>query len=166
MSRLFAQDQNTDLQVTLSAIRPDGQEQFVQEGFLRGSRRALDLKHSTQLVPVHTHLPQDVQPMPLDQPVLVRVGLPPFTYLFRAGMRIRVTITTPPNFTSQTLLGLPVPPSSHPWDLDTPGASEHNAIFHDREHPSRLLLAVLPMVKASEPLPACDAMVEEPCRAA
>ena len=33
---------DTDIQVTLSEIRPDGQETYVQSGWLRASRRVLD----------------------------------------------------------------------------------------------------------------------------
>ena len=38
---------DTDLQVTLSEVRPDGNETYVQNGWLRASHRALDTKAST-----------------------------------------------------------------------------------------------------------------------
>ena len=33
---------NTDLQVSLTEVRPDGQEMYVQDGWLRASNRKLD----------------------------------------------------------------------------------------------------------------------------
>ena len=40
---------DTDLQVTLSEIRPDGLEYYVQNGWLRASHRKLDRRTSTKL---------------------------------------------------------------------------------------------------------------------
>ncbi len=43
---------NLDLQVTISEVRPDGKEAFVQGGWLRGNVRRLDRRKSTPLEPV------------------------------------------------------------------------------------------------------------------
>ena len=43
---------DTDLQVTLSEVRPDGNETYVQNGWLRASHRKLDRSASTALDPV------------------------------------------------------------------------------------------------------------------
>jgi uncharacterized protein len=40
-----AESTDVDLEVLLSEIRPDGQEQLVQSGWLRASHRALDEDH-------------------------------------------------------------------------------------------------------------------------
>ena len=37
---------NADLQATISEIRPDGKEAFVQNGWVRGSARELDSERS------------------------------------------------------------------------------------------------------------------------
>ena len=42
---------NVDLQVTVSEVRPDGKETFVQNGWLRTSGRKLDRRRSTLLEP-------------------------------------------------------------------------------------------------------------------
>ncbi len=47
---------DTDLQATLSEVRPDGQEVLVQSGWLLASRRALNEATSTELHPIQTHL--------------------------------------------------------------------------------------------------------------
>ena len=43
---------DVDLQVTVSEVRPDGKETYVQSGYLRTSLRALDKKKSSLLEPV------------------------------------------------------------------------------------------------------------------
>ena len=44
---------DVDLEVTISEVRPDGKETYVQSGWLRASYRALDAAKSTELNPVH-----------------------------------------------------------------------------------------------------------------
>jgi hypothetical protein len=55
---------DTDVEVTISEVRPDGQEVYVQSGWLRASQRALDPDASTELRPVHTHREADAMPLP------------------------------------------------------------------------------------------------------
>ena len=43
---------NVDLQATISEVRPDGKETFVQGGWLRANERKLDAAKSTPLEPV------------------------------------------------------------------------------------------------------------------
>ena len=50
--RLRSSARDTDLQVTLSEVRPDGQETYVQNGWLRASHRHLDARRSTADDPV------------------------------------------------------------------------------------------------------------------
>jgi hypothetical protein len=84
---------DTDLQVTLSEVRPDGNETYVQNGWLRASHRKLDPKRSTPLDPFPTHLKSDAARLPAGRFTLVRVPIFPVAHAFRAGSRIRVTIT-------------------------------------------------------------------------
>ena len=42
---------DVDLEVTISEVRPDGEETYVQSGWLRASQRALDAAASTALAP-------------------------------------------------------------------------------------------------------------------
>jgi predicted acyl esterase len=55
---------DVDLQVTVSEVRPDGNESFVQNGWLRTSLRTLDREHSTLLHPVLTERRADAAPLP------------------------------------------------------------------------------------------------------
>ena len=58
---------NVDLQVTISEVRPDGKETFVQNGWVRANARALDEAKSTELEPVLSLREEDFAPMPSDQ---------------------------------------------------------------------------------------------------
>ena len=50
---IASSETDTDLQVTLTEVRPDGKETYVQSGWLRASKRALDEERSTELQPLH-----------------------------------------------------------------------------------------------------------------
>jgi predicted acyl esterase len=84
---------DTDFQVTLTEVRPDGNETYVQNGWLRASHRKLDRRRSTALDPWPTHLKKDARPLSRRRFVLVRVPVHPVAHAFRAGSRIRVTVT-------------------------------------------------------------------------
>ena len=84
---------DTDLQVTLTEVRPDGNETYVQNGWLRASHRKLYAKQSTPIDPLPTHLKSDAARLPAGRFSLVRVPIFPVAHAFRAGSRIRVTIT-------------------------------------------------------------------------
>ena len=64
---------DTDIQVTLSEVRPDDKEFYVQSGWLRASHRAIDKKSSSKLDPRPTHLEEDAEPLPAGQFSLLRV---------------------------------------------------------------------------------------------
>jgi predicted acyl esterase len=86
---------DTDLQVTLSEVRPDGNETYVQNGWLRASHRKLSPARSTVLDPFPTHLRRDAAVLPRGRYTLVRVPIHPVTHAFRAGSKIRVTVQAP-----------------------------------------------------------------------
>ena len=92
--RLSSSARDTDLQVTLSEVRPDGNETYVQNGWLRASHRR-EQGGSTALAPRPTHLRRDARPIPSGEIVTVRVPIFPVAHAFRAGSRIRVTVQGP-----------------------------------------------------------------------
>ena len=69
---------DTDLQVTLSEVRPDGNETYVQNGWLRASHRKLDAAQLDRLDPFPTHLKRDAAPLPRGRFTLVRVPISPW----------------------------------------------------------------------------------------
>jgi hypothetical protein len=86
---------DTDLQATVSEVRPDGKETYIQTGWLRASKRKLDEARSTALDPFPTFLRQDASNLPSGAFTLVRVPIGSFSHAFRAGSKIRITITAP-----------------------------------------------------------------------
>lgn len=140
---------DTDLQVTLSDVRPDGKEMYVQSGWLRASHRALDAALSTATNPVQTHLESDAQDMPAGAFETLRVQVYSVAYAFRAGDRIRLTIQAPGGDRAI-------------WSFDTiEDGSIQNTI---QLGPSKLVLPVVPGAKSGAPLPACPSNRGQPCR--
>jgi putative CocE/NonD family hydrolase len=137
---------DADVQITLSEIRPDGQEEFVQNGWLRLSHRKLDARGSSALRPLHSDRQSDAEPLVANVPVLARVELEPVDHVFRARSSIRLSIDTPGGwFTS--LSGPATIVVQH-----TPGMA------------SALVLGDLPGARAHAPLPSCSALLNQPCR--
>jgi hypothetical protein len=149
---LSAASPDVDLQVTLTEVRPDGQEQFVQQGWLRASQRATDPTTTTPLLPVQTHREADVEMLVPGEPVLARVEIFPFGQLFRAGSRLRVWIEAP-TFLPQLWAFTPTP---------VPTAV---TVLHDADHPSRLVLPRVPNdAERIQALPTCGLVIRQPCR--
>ena len=93
---------DVDLQATVSEVRPDGNETFVQNGWIRASERKLATTSEnmfkqapTPLEPIPTFSASDVQPMPAGEFVPVTIPLYFEGHAYRAGSRIRVTISAP-----------------------------------------------------------------------
>jgi predicted acyl esterase len=142
---------DTDLEVTITEIRPDGNEVYVQSGWLRASQRALDESASTELRPVHTHREEDAAPLPDGEFAEVRVELFPFAHVFRAGSRIRLVVDAPGG-------NRPV------WEFDTISGGEEVTIAVDPVMASKLVLPVVASVDAPDAYPACDSLRGQPCR--
>jgi predicted acyl esterase len=143
-----------DLEVTLSELRPDGKEVFVQNGWLRASHRKTG-GDSTALFPRQTHLEADAAPLVPGAWTEVRVAIAGFGHAFRAGSRVRVMIDTPGD-------------SRAAWRFDlakVPAETVH-AVAHGSMRPSSIALPLLPGVKAPSPLPACPSLRGQPCRMA
>ncbi|MGH9271350.1 MAG: CocE/NonD family hydrolase, partial [Ilumatobacteraceae bacterium] len=143
---------DTDLEVTLSEIRPDGQEVYVQSGWLRASLRALDDAESTELQPVHTFLEDDAEPLVAGEWTPVRVEIHPFAHAFRPGSRLRVTIDAPGN-------------SRGEWELETIAAGETVEIGFGPDQPSQVVLPVIAGIDVPDALPTCT-LRGQPCRTA
>jgi predicted acyl esterase len=150
---LQSNQSDTDLQVTLTEVRPDGQEVFVQDGWLRASDRKLDAV-STDTNPVPTFRGADVAGLPSGQWTEVRVPLYYSGHAFRAGSRIRVTVEAPGGDQPFWALGV----------LNAKG-QVIDSIARTPTMPSRLVLGVQNDVNVPTPLPPCPALRGEPCRA-
>ena len=77
---------SVDLQATVSEVRPDGQETFVQSGWLRASERKLDKRKSTLLEPVLSLRKRDSAPLPAGRFTQVTVPLYYQGHAYRRGL--------------------------------------------------------------------------------
>lgn len=144
---------DTDVEVTLTELRPDGEERYVQSGWLRASHRKLDPERSTKLRPWRTDLEEDATPLPAGKFVKARVELFPFAAVLRAGSRMRITVEAPGG--------------NRPfWTFDSIPATGTviNDIAHSVGHPSKVVLPVIPGIDAPTPLPPCPSLRGQPCR--
>jgi uncharacterized protein len=144
---------DTDLQVTLSEVRPDGRETYVQNGWLRASHRKLDARRSTAIDPFPTHLKRDAAPLPKGRFALVRVPIFPVAHAFRAGSRIRVTVQAPGGDRPR-------------WEFDTiDKGNARNTVSLGGARASSLVLPVIAGATAQgRPLPGATALRGQPSR--
>jgi hypothetical protein len=151
---------DVDLQATVSEVRPDGNETFVQNGWLRASERKLDTttnnlldQRSTLLEPVLSMRTSDAIAMPKNKFVEVVIPLYYEGHAYRAGSRIRVTIAAPNG--TQPIWA---------FTQTVPKGSATESIAFSKSRPSSLILPVVPGVTVPTGLPACPSLRNEPCR--
>lgn len=143
---------DTDFQVTVTEVRPDGGEVFVQQGWLRASHRALDESQSTALRPYQTHLLEDTLPLVPGQPTPVRIEVFPFAHAFREGSKLRIYVEAP--HTKPDLWGFALLPAPARNTIYTgPGLSS-------------VALPWLEGESAGAPMPTCGSLRNQPCRPA
>lgn len=80
--------------VYLEDVQPDGRSSYITEGALKASYRALSQApyHFLDL-PYHSECKADFKPLIPGQPTELIFDLLPTSYIFKAGNRIRLTIT-------------------------------------------------------------------------
>ncbi len=151
---------DVDLLATVSEVRPDGYETFVQNGYLRANERKLASgtdnllrQRSTLLQPVLSERASAVRPVPKHRFVEVVIPLYYEGHVYRAGSRIRVTISAP-NGTQ------PV------WSFSKaePKGTARVSVAFSRRMPSSLVLPVVPGVSVPTGYPPCPSLRNEPCR--
>ncbi|HVK18733.1 MAG TPA: CocE/NonD family hydrolase [Fimbriiglobus sp.] len=148
---------DVDLQVTLSEVRPDGQEMLVQSGWLRASHRALDENASTALRPRHLHTAESVTKLVPGKWTRLRIELFPFAHIFRKGSRIRLIVSGPGGGSN-----------AWPWAFDTlPGGFDVRIAHDGKDRSSSVVLPVAEPKDLSLPLslPDRDSVWLQPCRA-
>lgn len=156
---------DTDLEAVITEVRPDGQEVYVQSGWLRASHRALDPARSTALRPWPTHHEEDAAPIPSGELVPVRLALFPFAHVVRPGSRLRLSIEAPGG--NQPL-----------WDYSELPGEATNTVGHSAGRPSSVALplvsdpgavAALPRTAPSCSVPGVTTQAQslrnQPCRA-
>jgi predicted acyl esterase len=126
---------------------PDGNLYGLQRGLLRASHRELDAENSKYAIqdgrklliqPHHPHT--RAEPITPHKPYRYEIGIPAFGHVFRPGHKLVLRLSRPP-------LGDPIGVTksggpSYQYDSDRPPGVVK--ILHDAEHPSSILLPVLP----------------------
>ncbi|HEX4245943.1 MAG TPA: CocE/NonD family hydrolase [Acidimicrobiales bacterium] len=151
---------DVDLQATISEVRPDGNETFVQNGWIRASERKLATgsnnmfdQPSNPLQPIPSFTAADAAPMPTGSFTDVVIPLYFEGHVYRAGSRLRVTISAPNGTQPVWSFGQTVPDGTATVSI----ASSSSV-------PSSLVLPVVPGVSAPTRLPPCPNLRNEPCR--
>ncbi len=152
---------DVDLQATVSEVRPDGNETFVQNGWIRASERKLATtsmnmfdQQPTATEPIPTFRASDVAPMPAGEFVPVTIPLYFEGHAYRAGSRIRITISAPNG--SQPI-----------WSFNQTqpeGGTANVSIAFGPSMPDNVTLPVVPGVTVPTALPPCPGLRNEPCR--
>lgn len=125
----------------------------MQGGWLRTGARKVDREQSSLTEPVPTLRKRDDKTLPKGKWVKVRIPLYYEGHVYRAGSRIRVTVSAPGG-DQPTWAFAETEPSSTPWV----------AIRHSDKRRSRLVLPVVPGLGAPTELPPCPGLRGQPCR--
>ena len=115
---------DTDFTAKLLVVKPDGQAINLNNGILRASFRD-SLSNPTPIEP--------------GRPYKFTIAIWPTSYLFSAGDRIRVEISSSdyPQFA-------PNPNTGAPFGRDAEMRPATQTILHDAEHPSAIVIPVIP----------------------
>ena len=141
---------DVDLEATVSDVRPDGSEVYVQSGWLRASHRKL-ASSSTVMLPVHTDLEADARPMPSGKYQRLRIEIPSFAQPFRKGDRLRITLDAPGG-------------AKPLWAFRTIDHGQRVWVAADRHRPSSLVLTTVSGISVPTSRPACASLRSQPCR--
>jgi putative CocE/NonD family hydrolase len=142
---------DTDIEVTLSEVRPDGTEMYVQNGWLRASHREENQARAKPRRPWQTHREEDSEPLP-DGFERMRVEIFPFGHAFREGSRVKIAVDNPGN-------------GRNLWGFDVVEEKATNEVAHTPEMPSKLELPLVPDEEAgTDEYPECGTVRNQPCR--
>lgn len=152
-ARLFVKSDAADaqVQVTLTEVRPDGVEYLVQSGWLALGHRKVDLARSTERRIRRTYTREDFAPVPVGEWIEAVVSLPSFAHPFRAGSRLRVSISAPGR-------------NHGTWTFESPPGASGLAIGHGPGRDSQVVLTELPGIEIAAGLPPCPALRGQACR--
>lgn len=133
---------NTNWIVTLSDVDEQGSATLLTGGWLKASHRALDENKSKLWQPRHTHMkPEPVVP---GQICKYAIEIVPTSNVFKAHHRLKLEITSS-DFKRENARFHHLPSSK---------ITLHK-IYHDKEHPSYLLVPIIPQKPSGGAPPQC-----------
>ena len=104
----------------------------MTKGWLKASHRDKDAARSTDYRPYYRH--QEPQPLVPGEVYRFEIEVHPTAHVFKAGHRIRLEVANGDSPLTDAVFTHQYMPYKHGSDT----------VFHDAEHPSRLLLPVVP----------------------
>lgn len=149
---VMTEQADMDIQVSISEVRPDGQEMLIQSGWLRASQAQLR-DDATELRPVKTHTEGDVQLLTPGEWTPVRVEIMPYGHAVHAGSQLRLMIETPGGNMAR-------------WKFDLLELPEGtlNKVGHSADLSSSIVLSTIPDLAVPTELPPCPSLRGQPCR--
>ncbi len=145
---------DADLQVTLTEVRADGKEMYLQSGWLRAGHRKPG-PTATELWPAQDYSEGAWAPLPVGAWAQVRVGTAGFAHILRAGSKVRVTVDTPGGTRADWRFAVQQRMGEVSYLVGT-----------DLDHPSRVVLPVVESVAVPSMTPPCPSLRGQPCREA
>jgi predicted acyl esterase len=140
-----------DLQATITEVRPGaGTEEYVTSGFLRSSNQ-VDRTPTRALSVVPTYLRADERTLSTTRYELVRIPIDPIVHTFRPGTELRVVLSAPGG-------------DRPTWKFATLDDGQTASVGLGGVTASRLVVDVVPGVRATATLPTCGVLRGEPCR--
>ncbi len=139
------------VQVTLTEVRPDGNEVFVQSGWLRLGHRA---GARDGLTVDRTFAREDFAPVVPGTWTAADVSIPAFAHPFRAGSRLRMIVSSPGRDHGTWLFEAPdyaAPPTFH--------------LGRGGDRASAITLVAVAGFDVPPELPPCPSLRGQPCRA-
>ena len=117
------------VQVTLTEVRSDGIEVYIQSGWLDFGHRTAEVGENLRLV--RSFAQAECQAVPVDEWVSGRVAIPSFAHPFREGSALRISISTPGR-------------DHGTWEFDNPEYDvAQYSNWHERQWHQNLSLGVL-----------------------
>ena len=129
--------------ISVRDVAPDGKQVELTKGFLKASHREVDEEKSKPYEPYHPHVnPQPVEPGKVEK---YSIGLAPLSNIFKAGHKMRLVISSMDHARARDYDLAPesLGRTHSPWHLGSSLTTLHK-VFHDEEHPSHLLLPIIP----------------------
>ncbi len=145
-----SQNPDTDFEIDLHDVYPNGDIQYLQRGLLRASLRAVDQDESTLDHVAHAYrTPVYLVPGRIYE---IQLSLPPLGAVLRQGHRLQLLILAPS----------PIPQPA--WGLLPVSMPGQNTIYGSARYPSEIVVPTIPGASAAGPEPACGSMAAQPCR--
>jgi uncharacterized protein len=145
-----SQNPDTDFEIDLHDVYPNGDIQYLQRGLLRASLRAIDRSESTPDDVVHAYrAPEYLVPGHIYE---IQLSLPPLGAVLRTGHRLQLVIIAPS----------PIPQPA--WGLLPVSMPGQNTVYASARYPSEIVVPTIPGAGAGGPEPACGSLAAQPCR--